>query len=185
MSNNKTISEIAQEKSEKILTGIATWGSFYRNNPQRFVKDYLNINLKLFQKILIYLMMHNTNLMYLASRGQGKSWLLALYCVVRCILYPGTKVVVAAGVKGQAVEILTKIDLEFLKNYSWGSANLRNEISFISTGINNPVCEFKNGSYIHVVTSNDNARHNRANLIVNFAPIYSNICCGLGKIGRD
>ena len=77
-----------------------------------------------------------------------KSWLIALYCVVRCILFPGTKIVVASGVKAQAIEILSKIDTEFLKNYSWGSQNLRNEISYISTSPNNPVCEFKNGSYI-------------------------------------
>ena len=164
--SKKTISEVAHEKSEKLLEGIGFWGSFYRCNPHRFVKEYLNIQLKLFQKIIIFMMMISTNFMYLASRGQGKSWLIALYCVVRCILFPGTKIVVASGVKAQAIEIISKIDTEFLKNYSWGSQNLRNEISYISTSPNNPVCEFKNGSYIHVVTSNDNARHNRANIIV-------------------
>lgn len=166
MMNKKTVKEVAHEKSERLLEGIAFWASFYRCNPHRFVKDYLNITLKLFQKILIFMMMVSTNFMYLASRGQGKSWLIALYCVIRCILFPGTKIVVASGVKAQAIEILSKIDTEFLKNYSWGSQNLRNEISYISTSPNNPVCEFKNGSYIHIVTSNDNARHNRANIIV-------------------
>lgn len=92
--------------------------------------------------------------------------MLALYCVVRCILFPGSKIVVASGVKAQAIEIISKIDTEFLKNYSWGSQNLRNEISYISTSPNTAACEFKNGSYIHVVTSNDNARHNRANVIL-------------------
>lgn len=72
----------------------------------------------------------------------------------------------ASGVKAQAIEILSKIDNEFLKNNSWGSQNLKNEISYISVSPNNPVCEFKNGSYIHIVTANDNARHNRANIIV-------------------
>ena len=162
----KSISDVVQEKSERLMNGVAYWGSFYRKNPQRFVKDYLNITLKLFQKILIYMMMVSTNFMYVASRGQGKSWLLSLFCVVRCILYPGTKVVVASGVKAQGIEIISKIDTEFLKNYSWGSQNLRNEISYISTSPNNPVCEFKNGSYIHVVTSKDSSRHNRANIIL-------------------
>lgn len=166
MGSKKTISEVAQEKSQRLMEGVAYWGSFYRKNPQRFVKDYLNIQLKVFQKILIYMMMVSTNFMYLASRGQGKSWLLALYCVVRCILFPGSKIVVASGVKAQAIEIISKIDTEFLKNYGWGSQNLRNEISYISTSPNTAACEFKNGSYIHVVTSNDNARHNRANVIL-------------------
>lgn len=64
------------------------------------------------------------------------------------------------------MEIITKINDEFLKNYSWGSDLLRNEIEDISTSINTAHCDFKNGSYIHIVTSNDNARHNRANVIV-------------------
>ena len=51
------------------MDGINRWTAFYRANPQRFVKDYLNINLKVFQKILIYAMMHNEHFMYIASRG--------------------------------------------------------------------------------------------------------------------
>lgn len=58
-------------KSEKLMDGIGIWASFYRANPQRFVTDYLGINLKLFQEILIYMMIHNHYFMYLASRGQG------------------------------------------------------------------------------------------------------------------
>ena len=95
-----------------------------------------------------------------------KTWLTSLYCVVRCILYPGTKICVASGVKSQAVEVITKIETDFLKNYSWGSQNLRNEISFISSSVNNARVDFHNGSWINIVTSNDNARHNRANIIV-------------------
>lgn len=69
MNDKKTVSEVIQEKSERLMEGVAYWGAFYRKNPQRFVKDYLNITLKLFQKILIYMMMMSTNFMYLASRG--------------------------------------------------------------------------------------------------------------------
>lgn len=162
----KTISEIRKEKSERLMDGIGYWASFYRKNPQRFVKEFLNINLKLFQKILIYMMMVSTNFLYIASRGSGKTWLTSLYCVVRCILYPGTKICVASGVKSQAIEVISKIETDFLKNYSWGSQNLKNEIDFISTSANNPRVDFKNGSWISVVTSNDNARHNRANIVV-------------------
>jgi len=164
--NKKTISEVQKEKSERLMDGIGYWAAFYRKNPQRFVKEFLNMNLKLFQKILIYMMMVSTNFLYIASRGSGKTWLTSLYCVVRCILYPGTKICVASGVKSQAVEVITKIETDFLKNYSWGSQNLRNEISFISSSVNNARVDFYNGSWINIVTSNDNARHNRANIIV-------------------
>lgn len=70
-SSKKSEKELANEKSERIMNGIAVWCSFYRSNPQRFVKDYLNVNLKLFQKILLYEMMHNNYFMYIAARGQG------------------------------------------------------------------------------------------------------------------
>ena len=58
----KSLQAIYKEKSERMMEGIAYWASFYRKNPQRFAKEYLNIHLKLFQKILIYVMMFATNL---------------------------------------------------------------------------------------------------------------------------
>ena len=68
-SAKKTVNEVAKEKSQRLMDGIATWCAFYRDNPHRFAKDYLNLTLKTFQKINLYEMMHNTNTMYLASRG--------------------------------------------------------------------------------------------------------------------
>lgn len=162
----KSLQEVYHEKSERVLEGVAYWASFYRKNPQRFVLEYLNVKLKLFQKILIYMMMISTNFMYIASRGSGKTWLTSLYCVVRCILYPGTKICVASGYKSQSLEVIQKINDDFMKNYSWGSANLRSEILEISTSINNAHVDFRNGSWIKIVSSNDSARHNRATLIV-------------------
>ena len=79
INGKKSEKQIATEKSNRIMQGISYWAAFYRLqlNPQRFVKDYLNVHLKLFQKILIYAMMHNNYVIYLASRGQGEC--LALY----------------------------------------------------------------------------------------------------------
>lgn len=71
MQQKKSEKQLANEKSDRIMQGVAFWASFYRCNPQRFAKDYLNINLKLFQKILLYAMMYNNFFMYIASRGQG------------------------------------------------------------------------------------------------------------------
>jgi hypothetical protein len=148
-------------KSERLMQGIGVWTSFYRSNPHRFVKEYLGINLKLFQVILIYMMNFAHYFMYLASRGQGKTWLTAIYCCVRCILYPETKIVIASGTKGQAREVVEKID-DLRKN----SPNLAREISDLSTSSNDPKVEFHNGSWIKVVASNDNARSKRANLLI-------------------
>lgn len=164
----KSEKEIANEKSRRIMEGVAVWASFYRNNPQRFVKDYLNVCLKIFQKILIYEMMHNNHFMFWACRSLGKTWLTALFCVVRCILYPGTKICVASGTRGQANEVLSKILDDFCKLYGWGSQNLCNEIIMNKSSVTTNKAEiyFKNGSWIKVVTASDSARSNRANLLI-------------------
>lgn len=56
-------------KSERLMHGVGEWASFYRANPHRFVRDYLGVELKLFQQILLYAMMHFNFLTYIASRG--------------------------------------------------------------------------------------------------------------------
>lgn len=162
----KSEKQLANEKSKRILEGVAVWCSFYRHNPQRFVKEYLNVELKRFQKFLIYAMMHNNHFMFWASRGLGKTWLTALFCVVRCILFPQTKICVASATRPQANEILSKITDDFMKNHGWGSENLKREISYYTVGTNKAVIEFYNGSWIKVVTAADTGRGNRANVLV-------------------
>lgn len=165
-SKKKSEKQIANEKSERIMQGVAYWCSFYRYNPQRFVKDYLNVSLKRFQKFLIYAMMHNNHFMFWAARSIGKTWLTALFCVVRCILFPQTKICVASATRPQANEVLSKIVDDFMKNYGWGSENLKREISYYTIGTNKAVIEFHNGSWIKVVTASDSGRGNRANILV-------------------
>jgi len=166
MSDKKSFSQIQQEKYENLMEGVSIWAAFYRANPQRLAAEFLNIQLGIFQKILLYVMNLCTVFNWIASRGLGKTYLIALYCVIRCILYPATKVCVASGVKSQAAEIIGKIETDFMKLHDWGSRNLANEIEEISTSINNPHVNFKNGSWIKVVTASDNARSNRATIVI-------------------
>ena len=104
--------------------------------------------------------------MYLAARGQGKTFLTALFCVVRCILFPKTKICVASATRTQANEVLLKITDDFMKNYGWGSENLRREITYASVGANKAVIEFANGSWIRVVTASDSGRGARCNILL-------------------
>lgn len=150
-----------QTKSERLLDGVDAWTSFYRANPHRFVRDYFGIELKLFQQILLYAMMHNYFFVYIASRGQGKTWLTAIFCLTRSILYPETKIIVAAGLKSQSREVIEKID-ELRKN----SPNLQREIEDLKTSVNDAKVDFHNGSWIKTVASNDGARGKRSNLLI-------------------
>lgn len=156
------------DKSERIMNGINIWCSFYRANPHRFVKDYLGINLRIFQQIILFMMNISTNIIYTASRGQGKSYLLAIFCCVRCILYPGTLIVVASKARGQALEIIEKIVNQLMPS----SDNLRREISEYSIAPMSGYVKFHNGSHIKIITSNENARHNRANIVINYLSGY-------------
>ena len=158
----KTVQEIAQDKEQKIMETVAWRAAYYRANPQRFVEEVLGIHLKLFQKILIWAMMQYNYFMFIAARGMSKTWLTALFCVVRCILYPGSKIVVCAGTLKQANGVLLKIQDEFMKQ----SLILCSEIEKCNIGQNDAIIMFKNGSWITTRTSTDNARGARANIIV-------------------
>lgn len=149
-------------KSQKTMDVIAWRAGYYRENPQRFVKDFLNIRLRLFQKILIYAMMKYDYFFFVASRGLGKTYLVALFACIRCILYPGTKIVAMAPTFKQGKEIILKITDDFMHS----SKLLRNEILRTSTGLNDCGVWFKNGSWIQVRVANDNSRGARSNILI-------------------
>lgn len=161
---NSKLSEkdIREEKEAAIMKTIAKRCAFYRENPHRFCEDYLNLHLKLFQKMLLVMMFSSNYFMFWACRGLGKTFLTAIFCVVRCILYPGTCVCIASGKRTQAAEVIGKIEKELIPL----SANLRNEISYISSKQQNASVDFFNGSRIKIVTATDSARGARANILI-------------------
>ena len=162
--NKKNLSdkEIQQDKTETIMNVVAERCSYYRANPQRFVEEFLGIKLKLFQKILIWAMMVYDAFYFVAARGIGKTYLVALFSVVRCILYPGTKIVCCSYTFKQGKEIILKITDDFMQK----SALLRNEISKTSTGQNDCFVYFKNGSWIRVVVAGESSRGARSNILI-------------------
>ncbi|WP_297419589.1 terminase family protein [Clostridium sp.] len=154
-------------KSEKLMNGIAIWTAYYRSRPDKFAEEYLGIYLKPFQKVILYCMIHYNYSMFLASRGLGKTFLTALYCVIRCILYPGTKIIIASGQKSQAMKVVTEKVPELIQMSKTGM--LKREIKgSIRTNMNtdDPNLEFLNGSWIKVVAATQGARSARANLLI-------------------
>lgn len=85
-----------------------------------------------------------------------------MLCCVRCILYPGTKIVVSSGTLKQANEVLLKIQDDFMKR----SPILRSEIEKCNIGQNDATISFCNTSWIKTRTSSENSRSARANIIV-------------------
>lgn len=155
----------SQSRRSRVLEGMAIWGSFYRENIDIFVEEYLQLDfLKWFQLALLVMMNRSRTFLWIAARGMGKTFLIAIFCVVRCILYPGTQVVIASGTRGQSMQVLEKIQTILMP----ASPNLRNEIDMQSTKFSGQDAKvvFKNTSYIKVVTASDNARSNRANILI-------------------
>lgn len=146
------------------LECAAVWAAYYRANIHRFVADYLHRSLKAFQMLVLFMMNECHTVIMLGYRGIGKTFISAVFCVIRCILYPGTKICIASATRGQAINVLDKIMTELVPN----SPELASEINMAETNINNTVATitFYNGSYIKVVTASDNARSNRANLLI-------------------
>lgn len=155
----------AQTRREKVIEGMAIWGSYYRENIDEFVTDYLEFSfLKWFQLALLVMMNRSRTFLWIAARGMGKSFLTAIFAVVRCILYPGTQVVITSSTRGQSINVLEKIQMQLMPI----SKNLRNEIDTEKSRFSGQDAKvsFKNGSYIKVVTASDNARSNRANILI-------------------
>lgn len=157
--NNKK--DVYQTKGEGFDEQMNKWVAYWRLNLHRFAID-LGVKLYNFQKILLYLMDRFPMFMYIASRGTSKSFLIALYSILRCILYPNTIVVISASTKNQATLMMSQYVKYFYDEYP----AIRNEIADLNYGLSRPECRFKNGSIINVVAPNDNARGHRTNILI-------------------
>ena len=139
---------------------------YWRKNIHRFCEEYLGIRLHFFQKLLLYMMdaPYTKNLntfIFFASRGLGKTFLTALFCACKCILYPGLQVRVASANTSQAKIMLGKI-FELMDKYPL----LKQEIKRINNRKDFARIIWKNGSVIETCVSGAGARGNRAHILV-------------------
>ena len=99
---------ITGDRKRNLIEGGKIWIEFWRKNIEIFVEQYFGIKLHLFQKIIIHMMHKSNYFCWIACRGLGKSFLTAIYCCAVAILYPGIKIVIASGQKGQADAVITE-----------------------------------------------------------------------------
>lgn len=161
--NHTKRDNLINDEREDAINGVGEWASFYRENPGNFCVDYLDIDIHPFQHFLLYQLMHNYQNVIIATRGIGKTWILALFSVVMCLLYPGTIVVVSSKRKGQARELFTKIMGATMYEKSYA---LQQEIKKYSDNNNENEIEFWCGSKIKIAVSNEDARSGRANVLI-------------------
>ena len=169
--SDKTDAQIKEEKYKHTLDQMAKWTSFYRANPHRFAKDFMNINLKKYQVVELKEMMDNNTIVLIGSRGIAKTFMTALFCVIRCILYPKTRICVVSKTLQQAIEVLKKITELFIPN----SNLLRNEILADKSNGKDPQIIFKNGSIIFAKPCTDNARGVRSYINIYDEYVFMNL----------
>jgi len=93
-----------------------------------------------FQSVILETLWHKTFPVFLASRGAGKSWLLAVYCALRAMLCPGSKIVIVAASFRQS-----KIVFDYLKKIYDESPIMRQCVSMIKTPNDQCIMEFGGG----------------------------------------
>lgn len=142
---------------------VIDWTTFFRRNITAFIENYLGVSLHLYQVIFIHLMSMCSTIWLIAGRATAKSFLIALYSVAYCILYPGSKVVVASATIGQARLIVSeKIQRELM----YMSPRIRDAIKSVHDSSKGIIVDFHDGSSITVVVGNDNARGHRATVLI-------------------
>lgn len=139
------------------------WNSFFRRNPHLFAKYYLKLKLFPYQQIILWGLFQSDNAIIEAARAAAKSFILAVYCVIRCILYPGTHIIIASSTRKQASLIISE---KIIKELCEWSPMLRREIKSYKDNQLETSVTFRNGSFVEIVTLSDSARGHRAHVIV-------------------
>lgn len=153
-----TDKEMTRQKKDR----LKSWITFYRRNPSYFIEHYMDVKLFPYQRFWVNLMARCTEFVGIASRASAKSWLIAVYAIARCILYPGTVVALASSTKAQAGLIIAEKCVTLRNDHP----NIARETANIVTNQNKWEMTFLNGSRINVVVSGEGGRGHRSNITV-------------------
>jgi hypothetical protein len=187
--NNPMINRIKQdiENPDRHLLKII-------RDPEYFgitCKLLFDIELHPMQIVLLQEFWYRPFPMYIASRGWGKSFLLALYSILRCVFNPGTKIVIVGSAFRQS-----KIIFEYMENIWRTSSILRSIFNGNSDGPRRDVdrCTIRLGdSWAVAIPMGDGSkiRGLRAHIIIadEFASIspdiYETVVAGFAAVSAN
>jgi len=154
------------------------------------VKQLLNIDLLPEQVVILQELWSKSFPMYIASRGFGKSFLLAVYSTLRCLLVPGSKIVIVGAAFRQSKVIFEYMDV------IWRNAPILRSLCNDASGPRRDVdrCTLKvNDSWTVAVPLGDGSkiRGLRAHTIIadefNSIPveIYETVVAGFAAVSKD
>jgi len=173
------------ESPEKYITWVLT-------NPEYFsfiCDEILNIKILPTQAVMLQEMWHRKFPMLIASRGFGKSFMLGVYAILRALLMPGRKIMLAGAAFRQS-----KVIFEYIETIWWNAPLLRDIVG--TGGKNGPsygtdMFRFRmNESVISAIPIGDGSkiRGQRANDLITdeFASvskdIFENVLAGFAAV---
>ena len=135
--------------------------SYFRWYPDRFL-DFISspdskIQLYYYQRVYLRIMMRYRKVFLTATRGTSKSYLQNLAFILKCIMYPKTKLFTCAVGKEQAAKITADNINDILEHYPL----LKNEIKIFTENKDYTKLIFHNGSKYDVVQMRDSSRGGR------------------------
>lgn len=158
-------SHVDSVKEENIIH----WISLYRRNWHIFVDMVLQIKLKPFQMLMIYLMGISDVFFAICSRGLSKSFIVSLAAIVKMLLYPYSEIIITASTIPQAnVLVEKKIRDELIKKLSPYLLHLYEKEYLVITKSDDGykiTCTL-NGSTLEVLPALDSSRGRRATFLI-------------------
>ena len=124
--------------------------AYYRERPDVCCEELLGIKLNLYQKVLIRGSWKKKFVMWLMSRGLGKSWLAMVFLVLKAILYPDLLIGIISPTYSQSRRVLLdKFEREILRDAPF----LMQEYKDFPKSQDNTSVTFHNRSRIKAVSS--------------------------------
>ena len=171
--------KLMSERKRKICELDAESIAFYRRNPCIACEDLLGIRLIDSQKYILQQSWNKPHVLWCCSRNFGKSFLGAIFMILKAILYENQAIYIVSSVGDQAKETFTKIE-EIVLRLGKTAASIKSLRDIVEKEIkkspNNKTgfshapsgfeVEFFNGSTIQTLNSKpDNARSRRSTLV--------------------
>lgn len=171
--------KLMSERKKRICELDAESIAFYRRNPCIACEDLLGIKLIDSQKYILQASWNKPHVLWCCSRNFGKSFLGAIFMVLKAILYENQAIYIVSSVGDQSKETFSKIEeivlrigktaasIDSLKDIvekeTKKSGNNKTGFGHAQSGFH---VEFYNGSEIFTLNGNpDNNRSRRATLV--------------------
>lgn len=158
---------LSEERVRAVVPIVRQYVAYWREYPDMFVEflcgdNPKNFHLFFYQRLFLRAVMRHRYAYATFPRAYSKSFLSVLVLMLRCVLFPGSKLFVTTGGKEQAASI-AKEKSDELCNLIPG---LKNELNLergkTKTSKDNIELIFKNGSKLDIMAARQSSRGRRA-----------------------